>query len=287
MKIPGRTPIAMVMLALAVAGAGPMSRRNSAAVDKVMIVVLENADFSEAMGHPFLSRLAREGALLSNFHALAHPSQPNYVALTAGTLKGVDSNHPVTLSLRHIGDLIEAKGLSWKAYAEDFPGDCYLKPESGDYARKHLPFLSFQNIQSDSLRCRQRVVNAAELAGDIANGRLPNYSLYVPNQKNDGHDTNVAYADRWLAHTFGPLLRDPRFTTRLLLVVTFDESKGDGTNHIYTSLWGESVLPGSTSDAHYDHYSLLRTVEDVLGLGRLGQNDATAAPIVGVWKATR
>lgn len=252
-----------------------------------MIVVLENADFAEATRQPFLSRLAREGALLSNFHALTHPSQPNYVALTAGTLKGVDSNDPVTLAVRHIGDLVEAKGLNWKAYAEDYPGDCFMKKDSGDYARKHVPFLSFQNIQNDPQRCRERVVNAAELARDIANGRVPNYSLYVPNQKNDGHDTNIAYADRWLAHTFGPLLRDQRFTDKLLLVVTFDEAKDDGTNHIYTSLWGQNVRPGSTSAAHYDHYSLLRTVEDMLGLGRLGRGDATAPPIVGVWKGAR
>ena len=287
MKIPVRTLRSTALLALAVTGARPLPPRNSAPVDRVMIVVLENADFAEATRQPFLSRLAREGALLSNFHALAHPSQPNYVALTAGTLRGVDSNDPVTLAVRHIGDLVEANGLSWKAYAEDYPGDCYLKKESGDYARKHLPFLSFQNIQNDPQRCRERVVNAAELARDVVNGRLPNYSLYVPNQKNDGHDTNVAYADRWLAHTFGPLLRDQRFTNNLLLVVTFDEADKDGTNHIYTSLWGQSVRPGSASDAHYDHYSLLRTVEDMLGLGRLGKNDVTAGPIVGVWRAAR
>jgi len=273
------------LLALAVTGAGSMPPQSAAPVERVMIVVLENTDFAEATSQPFLGRLAREGALLSNFHAVAHPSQPNYVALTAGTLRGVDSNDPVTLSVRHIGDLLEAKGLSWKTYAEDYPGDCFLKKESGDFARKHVPFLSFENIQNNPERCRDRVVNATELARDVATGHLPNYSFYVPNQKNDGHDTDVAYADRWLARTFGPLLRDPRFTNKLLFVVTFDEAeKEDGTNHIYTSFWGPSVRPGSTSDTRYDHYSLLRTIEDVLGLGRLGKSDATASPIVGVWK---
>ena len=285
MKRTARILCLPAVLALAATGAGPMPPRTAAAVERVMIVVLENTTFEEATHQPFLGRLAREGALLSNFHAVAHPSQPNYVALTAGTLNGVDSNDPVSLAVRHIGDLVEAKGLSWKAYAEDYPGDCYLKEESGDYARKHLPFLSFQNIQNDPQRCRDRVVNATELAQDIASGRLPNYSMYVPNQKNDGHDTDIAFADRWLAHRFGPLLRNPRFTDKLLFVVTFDEAdKDDGTNHIYTSLWGQNVRPGSTSAAHYDHYSLLRTVEDMLGLGRLGRGDATAAPIVGVWK---
>jgi hypothetical protein len=280
-----RALISTTMLAIAVGGAGAGQVRPSTPFQKVMIVVLENTDYAQALKQPFLARLAREGGLLSNFHAVAHPSQPNYVALTAGTAHGVDSNDPVTLAIRHIGDLLEAKGMNWKVYVEDYPGDCFLKKDAGDYVRKHVPFLSFQNIQADRQRCHDRVVNSSELAGDITSDRLPRYSLFIPNTKNDGHDTDVTKADRWLSHTFGPLLRDPRFTRGLLLVVTFDEAgEHDSNNHIYTSLWGEGVRPGSSSDAHYDHYSLLRTIEDRLGLGTLGKNDATATPITGVWE---
>lgn len=289
MKTLARIFCSTALLAVATAGARPLPSQDTASPPRIMIVMLENTNFTEAMQQPFLRRLARDGALLTNFHAMAHPSQPNYVALTAGTLKGAaNTNGPVTLPDRHIGDLLDAKGLSWKAYVEDYPGDCFLKEESGNYARKHVPFLSFQNIQDDQQRCRARVVNAAELDSDIVNGRLPSFSFYVPNLKHDGHNTDVTYADRWLAHRFGPLLKEQRFTDNLLLVVTFDESKDDDTtNHIYTSLWGRNVRPGSTSDARYDHYSLLRTVEDVLGLGRLGQGDATAPAIAGVWQRAR
>ena len=271
------------LLAAAATGAGQMPAQNGPAFEKVMIVVLENTGFQDAVRQPFMARLAREGALLSNYHAITHPSQPNYIALIAGTPSGVTSNSPVTLATRHIGDLLEAKGMSWKAYAEDYPGDCFLGKEASAYARKHLPFVSFRNIQADGQRCRARIVNAGELPRDIAAGRLPQYSLYVPNLNNDGHDTDVAHADRWLARTFGPLLQDPRFTRGLLLVVTFDEDD-DRANHIYTSLWGPGVRAGVTSDARYDHYSLLRTIEDAFGLGTLGKNDATATPISGVWK---
>ena len=272
------------VLLVAVATLAPIGQQQGRRpFDKVMIVVLENTDYQDAVRQPFLRRLARDGVLLSNYHAITHPSQPNYLALAAGTPSGVTSNDRVTLSVRHIGDLLEAKGLSWKAYAEDYPGDCFLGKEAGDYARKHLPFLSFQNIQADRQRCRDRIVNAAELPRDIASGRVPHYALYVPNAKNDGHDTDVAYADRWLARTFGPLLQDPRFTRGLLLVVTFDESDNDPANHVYTSLWGAGVRAGVTSDARYDHYSLLRTIEDAFGLGTLGKNDSTATAISAVW----
>lgn len=280
-----RTLISATALAIASVGAARGQVKRGPPFEKVMIVVLENTDYAEALQQPFMARLAREGGLLSNFHAVAHPSQPNYLALTSGTLNGVDSNDSVTLTARHVGDLLEAKGMSWKVYAEDYPGDCYLNKSAGDYVRKHVPFLSFRNIEADRQRCHDRVVNATELAQDVASGRLPHYSLYIPNTKNDGHDTDVAQADRWLSHTFGPLLRDPRFTRGLLLVVTFDEaSQEDGSNHIYTSLWGQGVRPGSNSDARYDHYSLLRTIENGLGLGTLGKNDVTATPITGVWK---
>lgn len=279
-----RTVLSATVVAIAALGAGREPVQSDRPFERVMIVVLENTDYEKALEQPFLARLAHEGALLSNSHAVAHPSQPNYVALTAGSPNGVDSDDPVTLAVRHVGDLFEAKGMSWKAYAEDYPGGCYLKERAGDYARKHVPFLSFQNIQSDRQRCLDRVVNASDLAGDIASGHLPQYSLYIPNMKHDGHDTDVATADRWLAHAFGPLLLDPRFTRGMLFVVTFDEADEDPGNHIYTSLWGESVRPGSKSDARYDHYCLMRTIEDAFGIGTLGKNDAAARPIAGVWK---
>ena len=70
----------------------------------------------------------------------------------------------------------------------------------------------------------------------------------------------------------------------MLFVVTFDEGLGTGSNHIYTALFGPGVVPGSVSTSRYDHYSLLRTIEDALGLGTLGQEDARASAIAGVWQ---
>jgi phospholipase C len=249
-----------------------------------MTVVLENTNYEDALRQPFLASLARRGALLTHFTAEAHPSQPNYIALISGSTLGVTSDGNVSLDERHVGDLLEANGLHWKVYAEGYPGNCFLGAAAGAYVRKHVPFLSFKNVQNDRARCA-RIVNASELASDVRDGTLPEYSLYVPDLKNDGHDTGVAYADRWLSATFGPLLQDPRFTKDLLFIVTFDESKGYifGGNHVATILLGEAVAPGTILDAHYDHYGLLRLVEDGFGLGSLGQGDAHAAVITG-WK---
>jgi phospholipase C len=259
----------------------------------VFIVVLENENNEEALEQPFLARLAREGVYLANYHAVTHPSYPNYLALTSGSTWNIWTDFQHTIDETHIGDLLEAKGLQWKTYAEGYPGgehrrdrsqdECFLRGKSGKYARKHVPFLSYKNVQEDAGRCA-RVVSGERLVEDIKEGRLPDYSLYIPDLDNDGHDTSVAHADKWLARTFGPLLKDRRFTEGTLFVVTFDEDDDHHGNHIYTSLWGDAVVAGTRADARYDHYSLLRTIEDAFALGTLGRNDAKASPITGVWR---
>ena len=168
-------------------------------------------------------------------------------------------------------------------YAEAYPGNCFLGAQSGTYVRHHVPFLSFNNVQKDARRCAN-IMEASALKYDAANGNLPHYSLYIPDVNNDGHHTGVAFADGWMAQTFESLLKNPAFMKDLLLVVTFDEGSRISFNHIYTALAGASVLPGSVSKNRYNHYSLLRTIEDVLGLDTLGKNDDLASPITGVWR---
>lgn len=288
-----------LVLALVIVLAAPLAEARSRAVrhsgppgriNHVFIVVLENTNAADAERQPFLARLIREGLYLRNSHGVSRPSQPNYIALVAGSTLGITSNDNVTRDLEHIGDLLERKGRSWKAYAGSYPGGCYLSATAagGLYARKHVPFLSFANIQYDPARCAARVVNSSQLYADIAAGALPSYSLYVPNQNDDGHDTGVAFADRWLENTFAPLLADRRFTEGLLFVVTFDEAApNDASNAVVTVLWGDGIAANEVSDIHYDHYDLLRTVEELFHTGTLGRADAQAHPIPEALAAAR
>ena len=250
---------------------------------RVVIVVLENTDFSKAISQPFLTDLANRGALLTQLAATTHPSQPNYIALIAGSTLGVKSNASADLGEQHIGDLLEATGRGWKVYAEDYPGNCFKGGSNKGYVRKHNPFISFTNVQNSPQRCA-RIVNTSEFEKDVQSGVLPEYSLYVPNLKNDGHDTGVGFADQWLASTFSNLLNDPRFTTDTLFVVTFDENAGSAGNIVYTSFSGPMVRPGAVSSRTYTHFGLLRTIEDELGLGTLGRQDQTATAITDVWR---
>ncbi|KAI9208734.1 phosphoesterase [Polychytrium aggregatum] len=238
-----------------------------------MIIMLENQDYSAAITAPYMSSLQQSGTLLSNYLAVAHPSQPNYIALVSGSTNGVTSDSNVNLNVKNVADLLEAKGLTWKNYAE--VGGCFTGSSSGTYARKHVPFLSFTDISATS-RC-SNIVIASQLAADEASGNLPNLMFYSPDLNNDGHDTGVAYADNWLQSFLPSRLTNPAHANTLFFI-TFDESENyNNNNQVFGILVGKGARSGVNDNASYNHYSFLATVEDNFSLGNLGKNDVSAS----------
>ena len=193
--------------------AAPCAAASERKFDKVFIIVLENASASQALRQPYLRSLVARGAYLEDFRARTHPSQPNYIALTSGSTHGVKVNTTVDLDVRHVGDLLEEKGLIRRQYASGYPGGCFLGMESGRYRRRHAPFLSYRNVQQSPVRCRY-TVNASQLDGDIAAGRLPTYAMYIPDMDENGHDPGVAAADRWLRKVVRRKIQRPAFHER-------------------------------------------------------------------------
>jgi hypothetical protein len=251
---------------------------------KVVVVILENTSYSEAINEPFLGKLAKAGTLLTNFRGVTHPSQPNYIAMVGGSTLGVSGNGSANLSAKNLADLLEAKGLSWHVYAENFPGRCFSgSTSSGGYARKHNPFMSFTDITKNPARCAN-ITNEATFLNDFRTGRLANYTMYVPNLNNDGHDTGAAFADSWMAKTFSSILSDPVAMKDTLFVATFDEDDGGNGNQVYTVLYGPDVKSGLQISASYTHYNLLATIESLFQLGTLGMNDLNSMPIAGFLK---
>jgi hypothetical protein len=130
------------------------------------------------------------------------------------------------------------------------------------------------------------VVSASQFNDDISKGTQPDYAFYIPDLDNDGHDTSLAYATKWLQSFLEPLRQDPAFMKRTLIIVTFDESRdrsADAHNHIYTVFLGPMVRRQPVSEA-YNHYSVLRTIEADFGLCPLGAGDDGAKPITSVWR---
>jgi hypothetical protein len=266
--------------------------------DHVILVVMENEGTKQALADPNIAELVKSGAWFSNYHGLAHPSQPNYLALVGGSTFGIDHDHtPAPIKQRSIVSRLEEKGLSWKAYAEDYPGGCFLGSGAGKgyltpkakatelYARKHVPLLAFASIQNSRARCN-RVVNAREFMRDARAGRLPNYSFYSPNMFNDGHDTSLETSTAWLRRFEESLKTTVGMHQRTLLMITWDEGGGDDfrSNRVLAILIGDGVVPGRYAD-RLTHYSLLRTIEDNFGLLPVADGDANASPVPDkVWR---
>jgi hypothetical protein len=250
--------------------------------DRAIFVLFENTNYANAIKQPYFKALADSGIHFTNFLAETHPSQGNYVALASGALNGVTGDGIYNLNVNHIADLLEARGLRWKVYAEDYPGKCFKGGSSNNYARKHNPFISFVNIQKNPTRCAN-IVNASQFEKDAARGALPEYVFYVPNGKNDGHDTGVAFADKWYNQKFSKYISDVKFMTNTIVITTFDENAGAKRNQIYTSIVGPAVQSKKVAD-QLNHYSLLKLIEENWNLGDLGKEDVTAKPILNIWQ---
>ncbi len=250
--------------------------------DRALFVIFENEDYSAAISVPFLNELAKSGATFTNFMSLTHPSQPNYVILTSGEAGNVKDDKPYSIGSANIVDLLEARGLTWKVYAENYPGNCFTGVSSGTYVRKHNPFISYADIQKNPARCAN-IVNAAEFDADAKANNLPNYIFYIPDINNDGHNTSVTFADQWYQKKFDAYFSDAQFMQNTIVVSTFDESDPNDPNQIYTSIIGPAVKAGTYNQA-LTTPSLLRLLEDNWNLGSLGQLDESASPIPNIWK---
>ena len=259
--------------------------------ERVLIIVLENRDYDQAITDGYLSQLAKQGASFITFHGLFHPSYPNYLAMIAGTAISTNGDHQTTIRECTIGDTLTANGLTWKNYAQGYPTtpqQCFRDSyqTSAKYARKHVPFMSFAQIQEHECA---NIVPASRFDDDRKNSTLPNYAFYTPDLNNDGHDKPLQYASRWLQGFLEPLLADPTFMRNTLIIITFDESdthsRHAAANHIYTVFVGPMVDSGQTLSENYNHYNVLRTIEENFGLCPLGEGDMGAKAITSVWKS--
>jgi len=239
--------------------------------DRIFIMQFENQAYYWSSRDPNFEWFASKGKLLTNYYATTHPSQPNYWSQVGGEyFHNSDSNYD--LDAKNIVDLFDSKKISWKAYEEDYPGNCDAEMKHYPYMRKHNAFISFNNIRNNKERCA-RIVNADQLWTDIKDKNIPQYSFYTPNMINDGHDSGIPGAAKFTGPFVSRLLSESSYMNNTLLVVSFDEDDNKHGNQIYTMLFGSKINRGAFNDKKYDHYSLLKTVEDNWDLGTLGRND--------------
>ena len=219
--------------------------------DHIVVVVEENHGYSQIIGNPdaaYINFLAVDGTLFTNYHALGHPSQPNYFALFTGSTHGVtgDGKYFFSNSPSLAGELQQA-GYSFVGYAE-LPAD-----------RGHSPWMSFGDLESMGQIFSQFPTDYT---------KLPTVSVVSPNLIHDMHDGSIAEGDRWLNANLSAYANWAR-THNSLLVVTFDEDQGTTNNRVATIVFGAGVGAGQNNQ-WADHYALLHTIEAMYRLPPLG-----------------
>lgn len=244
--------------------------------DHVVIVIEENHAAAAVQGSPYLASLAARGMVLSRSFAVAHPSQPNYLALFSGSTQSVKDDRRHDIIAPNLATALIGAGLSFATYSEGLPFAGFRGDSAGRYVRKHNPSASFQNVPA--------AVNLP--FSEFPSSRwdsLPTVSFVVPDLDNDMHDGSIERGDGWLRENIdGYAQWAPSHNS--LLIVTFDEGPGredPATVPIATVLVGARVRRGQ-SDRPVTHYSLLRMLEELYGLPPMG--DERGAPrIDGIW----
>lgn len=223
---------------------------------------MENHSFENIIGNsqaPFINKLAKENLLFTKSYAVAHPSEPNYVALYSGSTHGLHSDAcPVNFKGPSLGGEIVAARKSIRGYLEDIPAAGSQVCESGEYVRKHNPLIDFGDTPPASS------VPSSQIAADLASNRYPTVAFIVPNLQHDMHDGTIAMGDAWLAANLPPILSFDA-THKGLLILTWDEDDHHADNQIVTIAIGPMVQAGQSTEP-INHYSVLSTVTDLYGL---------------------
>jgi hypothetical protein len=201
---------------------------------------------------------------------------------TVSTARGPACGHPAALAVDH----------TQQAAKDD------------QYAARHDGFAFFTAVTGNPAFCAAHILSFGPLPGDLADASAtPAFSFVVPDLCNDGHDAPCAsgapggltQADAFLAQWVPKIMAAPAYRDGGLIVVTFDEASdagaccgetagfssdhpnvplpgrtGPGGGRIGAVLLSPLIKPGTVSTVSYNHYSLLRTVEDVFGLPYLG-----------------
>jgi hypothetical protein len=227
----------------------------------VVWIVMENHAAGQVVGSPsapYLNGIAAKCGYATNFYAESHPSLPNYIAMTSGATQGVNDDAAPSAHPLNVPSIFSQLGADWKSLQESMPSNC-AKTSSGQYAVKHNPAAYYTNIA------------AACAAQDVPLGSTPDvsakFTFITPNMCSDMHDCSVATGDSWLGTWVPKILDSAEYRSGTTAVfITFDEDDSSANNHVATLVLAPTTPAGHTDAGSFNHYSMLRTTEEMLGL---------------------
>jgi hypothetical protein len=270
------------------------------AYQHVVVIMDENlsaASFQASTQAPYLHGLAAACGSEADMHAATHPSQANYMAATSGvaTASGLHSTSD------NVFHQLQVAGKTWRDYAESMPTSCARQSAAAPtYRTGHTPAFWYTDLTKTANTCKQDdVPMSPALDQALATDKLPAFSWITPDLCDDMHwvdscgyptTSRVAAGDAWLGALIPRLTALPSYQAgHTLIIVTFDEGDGDDSTtstgvdctsaaydlthpdcQIPTIVASAYVKPGSVDTADHNLYTLLGTIEDILGLPRLG-----------------
>ena len=278
----------------------------------VFIIMMENTSYSSLIGNPnapFINAAAATDRLATNYHGVSHPSQPNYIAATSGSTNGVANDNDTTINVPNVVDQLEANGKTWKAYMQSLSlcGGNLLAHACGNqlYERKHNPFVSYQDVQSNPARLAN-IVDFSQFSSDLANNTVPDYVWISPDQCSDMHGRGapssdpcnfgnvqglIATGDAFLSTTVAAITSSSAWTGNSVIFIMWDESDFPfsdvsgccdavpGGGHVVMLTISHSDHSARSSSVPYNHYSMLATIEGGWQLGCLAFTcDTTNVP---------
>lgn len=216
---------------------------------------------------------------------------------------------------------LDQAGVSWQSWMESMPEACALSSSGSaktqnHYGAKHNPALFYDGIEgpggtwSATDRSTECLTKDLPMGGTgpndtstfdaaLASGDVARFNFVVPNECEDGHDNckptgnSITQFDNFLKREVPNITSSPAFGSDGLLIVTFDEgtsNRGDGNGHQFAGggnvaflAYGPQVQPGVDATT-YDHYSLLRTLEDGFGISDHLAGAGSADAISTIWK---
>ena len=267
-----------------------------------------------------------ESAWLTNYWAATHYSESNYVAMTSGQFTACEQKDgPIASCHQNVPNLfnqLDTFGTgAWTSWMESMPTACDLSSAGGDatlnkYAPKHNPALIFDNVAGSwsgttltpSAECLNQDIAAGTTGPNnmdafnaaLSSGAVSRFNLVVPNECEDGHDNckpvgnPLLQFDAFVQREVPQILSSPAFGTDGVLIITFDEGATSSPNRALKVENGGNVAFAVISPLanigsygnDWNHYSLLRTLQDGLGVSSQGYlgGAASATPINTIWK---
>jgi phospholipase C len=249
----------------------------------VIWIWMENKSYPSIIGSPaapYANSLATSCGLATNYHNITHPSLPNYIGATSGLaptgLTQFTSDCAPSASCSTSAQSIFGQVPSWRAYEESMPTNCD-PADAGLYAVRHNPPPYFRTLTG----CGNFDVAYPQLSTDLTNDTLPRLAFVTPNLNDDTHNTSVSIGDQWLQANLPAIFASAAYQGGTTVVfLTWDEGVGGTTTncannttdigcHVANIVISPSTVAGTRSSLLYNHYSMLHTTEQLLGVPAL------------------